>query len=73
MTSAQSRGVIPVAGAILGGMVGADQGVFCGAIVHIVDDYIDALVNSINAQRGTGAHDEYDLVLIHRPWKISRQ
>jgi hypothetical protein len=65
MTSAQSRGLSPIAGSVLGGMVGACTGVFCGAIVQMIDDYIDALVNSINSRPVTGAHDEYDRVLIN--------
>lgn len=67
MLSTQSSGVSSVAGAIIGGTVGGCTGVFCGAIVQIVDDYIDALLNSLDSQRTTGAHDNFDRGLIHRP------
>lgn len=64
IATAQSGGLSPVAGALIGGMVGICTGVFSGAIVQIVDDYIDALASFLNLQRGNGAH--YDSILIHR-------
>lgn len=62
--TAQAGGLSPVAGTIIGGMVGACSGVFCGAIVQIVDEYMDALVKAVTLQRNQGAH--YDHILVHR-------
>jgi ABC-type Fe3+-siderophore transport system permease subunit len=48
IVSRQSQALSPFAFAILGVMVGACTGVFCGAIVQIIDEYIDALTDSFN-------------------------
>lgn len=46
--SAQSHDLSVVAGTVIGSLVGVSTGVGCGAIVQSVDNYIHALLNSLN-------------------------
>jgi hypothetical protein len=48
--SAQSHGLSLVAGTIIGSLVGIFTGIGCGAIVDGVDEYIRALLNSLNSR-----------------------
>ncbi len=48
--SAQAHGLSVVAGTIIGCLVGISTGIGCGAIVQSVDDYIRAVLNSINSR-----------------------
>jgi hypothetical protein len=48
--SAQSHGLSVAAGTIIGSLVGLFTGIGCGAIVDSVDEYIRALLNSLNSR-----------------------
>lgn len=50
MLSVQSRDINAVAGASLGAVLGVCSGVIYGAIAQVMDDWINALLNSWNSK-----------------------
>lgn len=50
LLSADSHSFNQVAGTIFGSALGICTGIMWGAIVQIVDDYIDAAINSLNSR-----------------------
>jgi hypothetical protein len=48
--SARSPGLSAVAGTTMGSLIGISTGIGCGAIVQIVDEYIDAVLNALNSK-----------------------
>jgi outer membrane lipoprotein SlyB len=48
--SDESRDINTIAGASLGMVLGACSGIIYGAVVHVMDDSINALINSWNSK-----------------------